>query len=438
MRRLGHSHLGGGDVLAKPGLARPGERKGEQHLPEAGLRRSNLDGLEAVVLDAQDERGIGERARLWHALLLRRDVRLGPEPLRTSGEDVRDQWLQHRVGVGPGGGGQDAGWWGFGHGLGRGLEGEESGWRRRQDEARGLRWRGVRCPEGRDGRWRTPQAAGDAWLSTHRLRGAALSRQKGQTPGQMGTAGRPRIAPHHRRGPGNGHRKHEARQDCGDGMLPARALQGGRGLLERRGANHAAIRKRRPDGDVRCRRAMGAGIALRLGFRATPQRTGPGRGHGRRGDRQEQHQAESDSSHHAPPIAQRPRGDKSRSGLGESLDHRSTSADLRRANPARAGANRSACAGGHLCPACPTMDEHLENGGVEAHPPIATPSRCPSPNVRAAAASPSTSCRVPLRTTPFPVKRVMAEPIPKSPSALMISAASPRDCRRGRRTAGPG
>jgi hypothetical protein len=46
----------------------------ERHLPEAGLRRPDLDGREAVVLDADQQRWIWKGADLWNPLSL------GPGP----------------------------------------------------------------------------------------------------------------------------------------------------------------------------------------------------------------------------------------------------------------------------------------------------------------------------------------------------------------------
>ena len=97
-RSLGHPELRLGHLLPEPALARPRERHVHQHLPEAGRLDADLDALEAVVLDAEDERGVGQGAGLGDTRALGQDVRPGPGVVRAVGERLGDQGRQHPVG----------------------------------------------------------------------------------------------------------------------------------------------------------------------------------------------------------------------------------------------------------------------------------------------------------------------------------------------------
>ena len=100
-RGLADAELGLGHVLAESSLPGPGQRHIHQHLPEAGGLNADLDAVEAVVLDAEDQRRVGQRASLGHALALGGDVGQGAGMLRAVGERCVDQRGQKSVaGVG--------------------------------------------------------------------------------------------------------------------------------------------------------------------------------------------------------------------------------------------------------------------------------------------------------------------------------------------------
>jgi hypothetical protein len=100
--RVHHARLGLGGALARPALAGPGEGLGDHDLVEGGLHLPDLDPVEAVVLDAERQRRVGQRAGLRDALPLGLHRRVGAGVLGALLERLAHQRLQRGVGRGRG------------------------------------------------------------------------------------------------------------------------------------------------------------------------------------------------------------------------------------------------------------------------------------------------------------------------------------------------
>ena len=84
-------------LAAQPPPAYPRKRLRGHDRDVAGFHLANLNAAKAVILDAKGKGRIGQRVRLWHALLFGADLRPRLGKLGTLLHGLVDEHTKHRI-----------------------------------------------------------------------------------------------------------------------------------------------------------------------------------------------------------------------------------------------------------------------------------------------------------------------------------------------------